>query len=153
MADLTADAPLRIWGEAHTERFHCDSSETQTIYKGQPLILLGTADTLYAQGFVDADTVAATDVFLGIAAEKHVVTSGDSETNEASYIEAYVEPTIVGFKSTVFDNANLGDPVYMSDSGTLSTTIGDNPCIGKVHRVQDGYVFVRLISPYVCAGA
>ena len=68
-------------------------------------------------------------------------------------IEAYVQPTIVGFKSTVFTDASMGAAVYMSDTTTLSTTAADNPVIGKVHRVLDGYVYVRLASPAICTGA
>ncbi len=153
MADLTADAPLRIWGEAYTERFHCDSSSAFTIYKGQPLIIDQSADTLYADPYVDATVVDPADVFLGIAAEKKTVASGASETDANSFVEAYVRPTIVGFKSTIFTNADLGKTVYMSDSGTLSTTAADNPQIGILHRVEDGYAYVRLISPQVCTGA
>lgn len=153
MADLTADAPLRIWGEATTERFHCNSSTAYTIYKGQPLIIDQDVDTLYATPYVDATVVAATDVFIGIAAEGKSVASGASETDANSYIEAYVWPTIVGFKSTVFTNADLGKTVYMSDSSVLSTTAADNPQIGILHRVEDGYAFVQLTSPQVCTGA
>ncbi len=153
MADLTADAPLRLWGEARTERFHCDSSSAFTIYKGQPLIIDQSVDTLYADPYVDATVVDPTDVFLGIAAEKKTVAASASETNADSFVEAYVEPTIVGFKSAVFTNADLGKTVYMSDSGTLSTTAADNPQIGKLHRVEDGYAYVQLASPQVCTGA
>lgn len=153
MADLSANAPLRIMGEAHTERFHCNSSSAFSIYKGQPLIIDQNVDAAYVTPFVDATVVATTDVFMGIAAEGKSVASGASETNADSMIEAYVEPTIVGFKSAVFTDADCGKTVYMSDSATLSTTASQNPQIGKLHRVLDGYAFVRLSSPQVCANA
>jgi len=156
MANLTADAPLRVWGEAHTEKFYCDNSSAQTIYKGQPLLINTSVDTLYAVAWADGSgegIVAATDVFLGIAAEGKSVATTVQETGYANMIEAYVWPTILGFKSAVYTNANLGDTVYMSDSNTLSATAGDNPQIGKLHRVEDGYAFVQLITPQVCAGA
>ena len=96
-------------------------------------------------------TVAATDVFVGIAAEGKTVASGAAETTE---ITCYVEPTIVGFKSAVYTNgADLGKTVYMSDSGTLSATVGDNPQIGILHLVRDGYAWVKLVSPQICTGA
>jgi len=41
----------------------------------------------------------------------------------------------------------------MSDSATLSATAADNPQIGKLLRVSDGYAWVRLSSPTICAGA
>lgn len=148
MAELTADAPLRILGEAHTEQFHCDSSGAQTIYKGAGLVIDASVDTIYvhtASGLALVDG----DVFMGIAAEKHATASGDSETNPASLVEAYVEPTIVGFKSAVFTDADCGKSVYMSDTSTLSAANGAYPLIGKLHRVRDGYAFVRLSTPKV----
>jgi hypothetical protein len=151
MADLTANAPLRIWGEAHTEKWVLDNSLAQTVYKGQPMIIDQDVDTVYLRGYVDATTVAATDIFVGIAAEPCAVATTDTETDNE--IEVYVWPTILGFKSSVFTDADVGDTVYMSDSGTLSATAADNPQIGKLHRVKDGYAFVQIISPTICTGA
>lgn len=152
MADLTKDAPLRFLGEVFTERFTLDTAAARTIYKGQPIIVDQDVDaTGNVVEFVDSVVVAATDVFVGIAAEGKSVASGAAETTE---LECYVAPTIVGFKSAVFTNgADLGKTVYMSDSGTLSTTAADNPQIGKLHVVRDGYAFVELITPQICAGA
>lgn len=152
MADLTADAPLRFLGEVYTERFTIDTAASRTIYKGQPIIVDQSVDaTGNVVQFVDAVVVDPTDVFVGIAAEGKSVVSGAAETTE---IECYVAPTIVGFKSSVFTNgADLGKTVYMSDSGTLSITAADNPQIGKLHVVRDGYAFVELVSPQICAGA
>jgi hypothetical protein len=151
MADLTRDAPLRFWGEAHSEKWVLDNSAAQEIYKGQPMILDISEDTVYPRGFVDATVVAATDIFIGIAAERKTVATSDTETDNE--IEVYTWPTIIGFKSAVFTDADVGDTVYMSDSGTLSATAGDNPQIGKLHRVYDGYAYVQLVSPQICSGA
>lgn len=151
MADLTADAPLRFWGEAHTETWVLDNSAAQTVYKGQPMIIDQSEDTVYLRGFVDATVVAATDIFVGIAAEGKVVATTDTEVN--NYIDVYVYPTIIGFKSTVFTDADVGDTVYMSDSGTLSATAADNPMLGKLHRVRDGFAYVQLSTPTICTGA
>lgn len=152
MADLTASAPLRFLGEVYTERFTIDTSIARQFYKGQPVIVDQSADaTGNVAHFIDSLVVAATDVFVGIAAEDKAVASGAAETTE---IECYVAPTIVGFKSAVFTNgADLGKTVTMSDSGTLSTTTSQNPVIGKLHVVRDGYAFVELISPAICSGA
>ena len=152
MADLTKNAPLRTMGEAYTEEWVLDNSAAQTIYKGQPMIIDQSEDTVYLRGFVDATVVAATDIFVGIAAEGPVaVATADTETDNK--IKVLVEPTIVGFKSAVYTDADVGDTVYMSDSGTLSATAGDNPQIGKLIRVSDGYAWVRLQSPQICTGA
>jgi len=152
MADLTANAPIRIMGEGYTEEWVLDNSTAQIVYKGQPCIIDQSADTVYLRGFVDALVVAATDIFVGIAAEGPVaVAAAGVET--ANKVKVWVEPTIVGFKSAVYTDADVGDTVYMSDSGTLSATPDDNPMIGKLVRVLDGYAYVRLSSPTVCAGA
>jgi hypothetical protein len=151
MADLTANASLRFWGQAFTEKWVLDNSAAQTIYTGHPMIMDLSEDTVYARGFLDATTVAATDIFLGIAAEPATVATTDTETDNE--IEFYVYPTILGFKSAVYTDADVGDTVYMSDSGTLSATAGDNPEIGKLKRVRDGYAYVILSSPTICASA
>lgn len=149
MADLTANAPLRILGELYTEKFTLDSSAAQHPYKGSPMIL-SAVDTLLPRAYVDATVVAATDVFVGIAMEEETVAAAATENQE---IEVAVGPTIVGFKSAVFDNADLGKTVYMSDSGTLSETAADNPQIGKLVIVRDGFAFVQLTAPQICTGA
>ena len=152
MADLTKNAPLRILGEGYTETWVLDNSAAQTVYEGQPCIIDQSEDTVYLRGFVDATTVVATDIFVGIAAEGPIaVATTDTET--ANTVKVWVEPTIVGFKSNVFTDADAGDIVYMSDSATLSATAADNPQIGKLVRVSDGYAWVRLSSPTICAGA
>lgn len=150
MADLTFDAQLRLLGESKSEKFHMDTSAAQTVYKGQPIMIDQDVDTVNAVGFVDATVVAATDVCLGIAAEGKSVAAAAAETTE---LEVYVWPSIVGFKSSVFTNADLGKTVYMSDSGTLSATAADNPQIGTLHKVEDGYCYVALTTPQVCGGA
>jgi hypothetical protein len=150
MADLTKDAPIRVLGTLVTEKYFLDTSAAQHPYKGSPMIIDQSEDTLNVRAFVDATTVAATDVFTGIAMEEKSVALGDAETTE---IECAVGPSVVGFKSTVFTIADLGKTVYMSDSGTLSGTAADNPQLGKLVAVRDGYCFVELTAPQICAGA
>ncbi len=152
MADLTADAPLRFWGEnVETEKWGVDSSTAQTIYKGQPMILDISVDTLFVTPYVDSLVVAADDIFIGIAAEGMTQASG--ATQGAEELMVYVNGTILGFKSAVFTDADVGDTVYMSDSGVLSATAADNPMLGKLHRVVDGYAYVQLITPTITTGA
>lgn len=152
MTDLSADAPLRWLGETTSERFPVDTAYAVTIYKGQPMIIDQSSDSANAIPFVTARVVAATDVTLGIAAEGKVIAAGDTE-DDKNFIEVYVAPTVVGFKSTVFTNADLGKLVYMSDSATLSGTAADNPLIGKLVKVQDGYCYVELTTPVISTGA
>ena len=151
MADLTADAYIKIQGEAESEIWTLDDSAAQTIYKGQPMIRDTSEDTVYVRGYVDATVVAADDIFIGIAAEGATVATADTETDNT--IEIITEPTIVGFPGSVFTDADVGDTMYMSDSATLSATAADNPMIGKLVRVRDGFQYVRLSSPTVTTGA
>jgi len=147
MSDLTANAPLRFKGTPVSERWYLDTSTAQTIYRGQPMMIDQNVDAANARGYVDATVVAPDDVILGIAAEGKTVASGDSETKE---IEVYVAPTWVGFRSTAFDNSDLGKPVYMSDSGTLADTVyADNPEIGILRKIEDGYCYVELTTPKI----
>ena len=151
MADLTADAAIRIWGVAYTDKWVLDNSAAQTIYKGQPMILDISEDTVYVRGFVDATVVAADDIFIGIAAEAATVATDDTETDNE--IEIIVGPSIVGINGSTFTDADVGDTMYMSDSKTLSATADDNPKLGKLFRVKDGYQYVLLDTPSVCTGA
>lgn len=150
MTDLSANAPLRFLGEPVTEEFVLDSSAAQHAYKGCPMIIDQSEDTVYPRVFLDATTVVATDIFVGIALEEKAIAAGDTENVK---IKLAVGPSVVGFKSTVYTNADLGDTVYMSDSGTLSATAADNPELGKLVIVRDGFAFVELTAPKICADA
>jgi len=151
MADLTADAYIKLQGPAYTQEWILDNSAAQSVYKGGPMILDLSADTVYIRQFIDATVVAATDIFIGIATSTQAVATGDTETDNTMIV--LVEPTIVGFPGSVFTDADVGDTMYMSDSSTLSATAADNPQIGKLVRVADGFQYVRLASPVVCTGA
>lgn len=148
MADLTADAPLRILGDAYTEKFVIDTSLAQTIYKGCPVMIDQNVDAAYVRTEAGMTSVDG-DVCVGIAAEQKTVAAGDAETMQASSVEVYVGPTIVGFVSAVFTNADLGKTVYMSDTNTLTGTNGAYPSIGKLFAVRNGYAFVLLTAPQI----
>ena len=150
MADLTMDAAIRIKGEGKTERFFIDTSSAFTIYKGQPVVIDQNVDAVNVRGFVDGLTMTSTDVCVGIAAEGKTVVSGAAETTD---VQVYTSPSIVGFKSAVYTNADLGATVYMSDSGTLSATPTANAQIGKLFKVEDGYCYVLLTAPQISASA
>ena len=157
MAALTQAAPLKFWGTAYTRRLILDTSAAQICFKGEPLYINQSVDSVNLTGHKDIthpEAVAASDAFVGIAAENKTVALGDPETLLASGIEAYVEPTILGFKSTVFTNASIGLGVYMPDSATLAgvASVADCPYIGILQFVDDGYAYVKLVSQ-VCTGA
>ncbi len=150
MADLTFDAYLKYKGETKVEIFFMDTSAGQTIYKGQPVMIDQSVDTINVVGFIDSVVVDPADVIVGIAAETKTVLASAAETTE---ILCFTAPSIIGFKSAVFDNADLGKLVYMSDSGTLSETAADNPLIGKLFKVEDGFAYVQLSTPVIPSGA
>jgi hypothetical protein len=146
MAPLTADAPLRFKGEVKTEKFILDTSGAQIIYKGCGIIIDVNVDSTNVHT-AEGVTMVTGDVFIGIAAEAQQVAAGALERTE---IEVMVWPTIVGFKNAVLTNTSLGKVVSMSDTGTLSVAaVGAYPRIGKLFKVEDGYAFVQLDSPFV----
>lgn len=148
MANLSADAPLRLLGEPKTERFHVDSAAARKIYKGEPVIINASVDTVNVVSQA-VEALADGDIFVGIASGRFANALGDSETGPDSWVEVYTNGSIVGFKSAVFTEADLGKTVYMSDTGTLSATNGTYAKIGKLHRVLDGFAFVEIESPAI----
>jgi hypothetical protein len=158
MAALTASAPLRVHGVPTTHKFILDTSAAQVTYKGAPLVVNQSIDAtgpLVAHvDITHPEAVAADDVFMGIAAEDKSVAISDPETLASSGIECYVEPTVLGFKSTAFTQASAGLGAYMPDSATLAgvASVADCPYIGIVQFVEDGYVYVKLVTQ-VCTGA
>lgn len=150
MADLSRDVPLRFRSDAvFIERFTLDNSAAQTIYRGQPMILDKSADTVNARGWIAATTlVTATDVFLGIANEPKIVLTTDVEGNNEIEIITDGE---VGFKSAVFTDADVGKTVTFSDSGTLASSAesASKLVAGILTRVVDGYAYIRLSAPRI----
>ncbi len=154
MTNLSASAPLRFKGEVKIERFIVANDVAQLIYRGAPMMLDDNGDTeniILSSGI----TVGTSDAFVGIAAEDKVITTATVERMDTSGLWVYVEPTIIGFKSTVFTaNADLGLVVSMTDTATLVAGTGAAyPRIGKVFKIEDGYCYVQLETPWIQAGS
>lgn len=147
MTDISANQYLQMKGELFLQRWIPDNSAAQHIYKGSPMILDVSEDTLYPRIFTSAVTLAASDVFIGIAEEEVNVQTTDTEAN--NIVNLITGPSIVGFKSAVFTDADVGKSVYFDDSGTLTATSTANLYIGKLIRVEAGYAFVQLAAPYI----
>lgn len=145
MTDLTANAPIRFKGRLVTEKFLMDTSSAQSSFKGAPMILDASVDTV---NVVTAAGVTALDddTFMGIAMETVAVLIAAAEKTR---VECAVEPSIIGFKSTALTMADAGKPVYMSDTDTLTVSNGAYPRIGKLVQVLDGYCYIALESPFV----
>lgn len=153
--DLTHDANLRFKGEVKTEQFLLDNTNTVKVYRGQPMLIDQSADAENASPFVDAITMQATDVFIGIAAEPHSIVAAEPEID---IVNVYVYPTIVGFKmvaTNTFTNEDLGKRITMSGSGLLSATesASQNVEIGTCFTIEDGYLYVLLDTPFIQANA
>jgi hypothetical protein len=150
MTVLAQDLSIVIRGEGYSEKnIALDTSAAQVVYKGMALIIDQSVDTTHAV-IADAVTCVDGDVFLGIAAGKSNVAISDPET---TYPEYYTWPTILGFVSAVFTNADIGKSVYVSAytaAGiTLSASNGAYPKIGTLWCVENGYAFIQLDKPTV----
>ena len=157
MAAVTADQTLRVLGRAVTHKFIMDSSIAQTWYKGEALIINQDVDAVnvYPCHDITHPVVAATDVFMGIAAEGGSFAISTPENLEKTGVEAYIEPTILGFKNnTTLTNASAGLGAYLQDGGhiDLVADVADIPYIGIIQFVDDGYVYIKLVTQ-VCTGA
>jgi hypothetical protein len=146
MTALSADAPLRFKGEVKSELFRMDTSSGWTCYKGGGIIIDANVSGAHVRT-AEGCTMVTGDVFIGIAAEGKTVVTGALETTE---LEVYVWPSIIGFKNAVLTNTSLGKVVSMSDTATLSVASpGAYPRIGKLFKVEDGYAYVELDSPFI----
>lgn len=152
MADLSRDIQLRFRYPAQLklERFALDNSAAQTIYRGQPMIIDASADTVNPRGWLGATTlVTGNDIVIGIANEPKTVRTTDIELdNEIEIITAGE----VGFPSAVFTDADVGKAIAFSDSGTLiAAAQAANRCpIGRLTRVVDGFAYIELTGyPFV----
>ena len=148
MADLTQGRDLsnRRPTTLFTERWSVDTSVARTIYRGQPVILDKSVDTVNIVGWVAAVTlVTAVDIFVGIANETITVAAGDLEATKEIDVITDGE---VGFQSAAFTDADVGKTVVFTDSGTLAVGTGSaTQCTaGKITRVTNGYVYVQLTT-------
>lgn len=140
--DLSNRRPTTLF----TERWNVDTSVARTIYRGQPVILDKSVDTVNIVGWVAAVTlVTAVDVFVGIANETITVAAGDLEATKEIDVITDGE---VGFQSAAFTDADVGKTVVFTDSGTLAVGTGSaTQCTaGKITRVANGYVYVQLTT-------
>lgn len=158
MAAITKDQGFRVHGHAeYTHKFVMDSSIAQTWYKGEAVIIDQSADTVNVTPVHDIThpVVAATDVFMGIAKEGGAFVISTPETLEKAGVECWVEPTVLGFlNNTSITNTSAGLGAYLSEGNQILLVAGvaDVPYIGIIQFVEDGYVYIKLVTQ-VCTGA
>jgi hypothetical protein len=157
MTAITANQPLRTYGLPTTHKFILDTSAAQTWYSGEALIINQDVDSVNVSPVHDIThpVVASTDVFMGIAMEGGTLAISVAETAAAAGVEAYTEPTFLGFKNnTSLTNASAGLGVYLSEGNqlVLVASVADVPYIGILQFIEDGYAYVKLVTQ-VCTGA
>ena len=137
-----------------------DNSTAQTVYRGQPVIIDGSVDTVYLRGWVGATALQATvDRFVGISASSRIqVSTTDEETANVIDVITY---GLVGFPTSTITDADAGELATMTDSATVvagSEAGANNLEIGYVAYVEDGYVYVTINgrtggAPTLCSGS
>lgn len=142
MADISTNQYMKAFGELHTEKMVLDNSAAQEVFEGTPMFVDISEDTSYIRQFVNAVTLATGDAFIGFAAEYCNVETTDTEVDNK--IDVIRAPSIIGFAKTGLTRANIGDSIYMSDSGTFTTTAGSNLKVGTIHEVKDDWVYIQL---------
>ena len=149
MADRTRNAMLRKLYPKMLIEFPwiLDNSAAQTVYRGCPMMIDPTADTLYAVVYKDSVTKVAGDVFLGIADAP--ITIATTETEGDVEVDLIMSGPVGFLNDFSFTDADAGKAVYFSDSQVLTTTAGANLLVGNIMYVQNGYVFV-YINPDHC---
>ena len=143
MADLSVNLYTKAFGALHTEKMVLDNSAAQEVFEGAPLFIDIGEDTSYPRLFDSGVTLATGDAFIGFAAEYCNVLTTDTETDNK--IDIIRPPSILGFADVnSLTRANIGDLIYCSDSGTLTTTSGSNLQVGYIHEVKDSLVYFKL---------
>ena len=153
MADLTAAVSLRFRYDKmlHIEKWVCDNSTAATFYRGNPMIIDNSADTLYVRPWLSTVTLqnAGRDIFIGIALENKTVLTTHTETDNV--IEVAASGSIVGFPSSMHSltNASVGVAVgFHTNNGNIAAVViagaADKCPMGWLYRVEDGYAYVKL---------
>lgn len=117
-------------------------SVAYTVYKGEPVYIDVDDIDGYGQPYRKWASVAAGDVFLGIATEQASVTSSDTAQGDVE-----VTVAISGIWAfPVASNAvtDIGAPAYMSDSNVVTNSSTNNLWVGYIVDVDSSYVWVDI---------
>lgn len=117
-------------------------NETYTAYKGAVMMIDVSDIDGYAQPLQSGMTVAAGDVFLGIALEEISVLAADTSQGDKK-IRVATEG-VWGFAKGSLSVTDIGDLAYASDDDTITVTTSNNLWVGQIVDVDDTYVWVDI---------
>lgn len=113
-----------------------------TVFKGA-VVMCDVSDTDgYARDMDSGVTVAATDLFLGIAAERQDVTASDT-ADGSKEMTVYVNGTW-GFPLNGLAITDLGATIFADDDDLPTATTLANLAIGKLVDVDATYAWVDI---------
>ena len=156
MAEFTVDLPLRFRydKELFVEKWTCDTGTAATFYRGQPVILDASLDTLNVRPYTSSPALVAGDICVGIALEHKVVLTTDVEAS--TVIEVAGPGSIVGFVNASFTNADVGKAVAYTGATLAAVAIAGAAAscpLGYLLRVEDSYAYVKLLDrPLILSG-
>lgn len=117
-------------------------STSHTVYKGGVLICDVSDTDGYFSRLASGTTVASTDIFGGIAAEKQVVGSSDA-ADGSKRVTAYVDGTWAFAKGSIAIT-DIGAVAYATDDDTITTTNTGFLAIGIIVDVDSSYAWVDI---------
>jgi hypothetical protein len=113
-----------------------------TVYKGSPVISDVSDTDGYARATAAALAVVATDVFLGIAAERQDVTSSDL-ADGSKELTVYTNG-VWGFPVNGLAITDLGATIFATDSDLPQAASAGKIAIGKLVDVDTVYAWVDI---------
>src|SRR5581483_376685 len=140
MANMTADVQRLSKNESNPIAYGVKGGVAATIYKGG-IILQDVSDSQYAQKHQSTITAAATDVFLGIAAEGISVAASDADG--AKTVRVW-RKGVFAFAKGALTIGDRGKAVYASDDHTITLTSTNNLWIGYLVDVDSTYAWVEI---------
>lgn len=149
MADTTVNRYVRWMGEEVFYEWVVDNSVAAEIYIGSPMWIDVSGDTVYPTAYLASHTPATGDRFVGFALERMTVATTDTETDNVLKIS---EPgSVFGLPANSLTDADVGEDIYMADSGSVTTTSTGAIIVGVLRKVKDSYAFIHFEKQYITA--
>jgi hypothetical protein len=142
--DRSPDVSWRLQTHPEGTRIGMPVAASTTIYKGSFVGLDATGGVAAYVAPTSAITLQIATMFLGIA-DEHVDNSSGSlgDKDCTVLVDGMFQVAVSGAAVT-----NVGSPVYVTDSGAMSTAATGGAYAGRIWRfVESGIAIVRLASP------